>query len=134
MLPECLINIIDEYLAEIGQLESLPELLAIRKLAQTSDNFLVGLATGPLLIPTAVMVEIVYLQQFHEPYFIETVLNTVLLEKFNTCLICAMNTNLATSSLFWLFLNREPNLYFGPYSVIFESSVLFKMLNIVTSG
>ncbi len=134
MLPTVLCDIIEEYIAQIDQLESLPEVNAILKLAQKSDKFLVRVATVIIGIPQAVITEIIHCAEFNEPYLLEIIINPILVTNLNTCLMFAMKHDYATSSLFWLFIVREPNLYFGPYTAIFENSLLFKILNFVTMG
>ncbi len=134
MLPQVLIDLIDEYVAEFDQLESLPEITAIQQLAIKSNHFIIRLATQILGIPLAVIMEIIHREEFSETYLVHILVNSALLADFNTCLMLAMNENYATSSLFWLFIVREPNLYFGPYAKIFEQSLLYKLVNFVTSG
>ena len=134
MLPQCLVQIIDEYVAEFDQLESLPEIAAVQRLAIKSNYFLIRLATRVIGVPLSVILEIIHREEFNERYLVHILVNTALLTDFNTCLMLGMNENCATSSLFWLFIIREPNLYFGPYARIFEKSLLFKLLNFVTSG
>jgi hypothetical protein len=134
MIPQVLIDLIDEYVAEFDQLESLPEIKAIKRLAIKSNDFIIRLATQILGIPVAVIMEIIHREEFSETYLVHILVNTALLADFNTCLMLAMNENYATSSLFWLFIVREPNLYFGPYAKIFEQSLLYKLVNFVTSG
>jgi len=134
MIPQVLIDLIDEYVAEFDQLESLPEIKAIKRLAIKSNDFIIRLATQILGIPVAVIMEIIHREEFSETYLVHILVNSALLADFNTCLMLAMNENYATSSLFWLFIVREPNLYFGPYAKIFEQSLLYKLVNFVTSG
>ena len=129
MLPKDLASIVEDYIADIHQLENLPEVRSVRRLALKSDRFLIHNANVLFEVPTHVLIEIVHLEQHHSTFFVDT----DIVNKLHHLLVLAMNTNMATSSLFWLFIIREPNLYFGAYSTVFESSLLFKLLNIVTS-
>ena len=129
MLPKVLCDLVEEYIAEIHTLENLPRLSSVKKLALRSDHFLIHNATVIFQVPTHILIEIVHLQSFHQTFFVDVEhVNT-----FHNLLVLAMNNDVATSSLFWLYIVREPNLYFGAYSNIFETSLLFKLLNIVTS-
>ena len=134
MLPDCLVKIVEEYIAEIHQLESLPEVSSITRLIQKSNHFLTRVSTMVLGVPHSVILEIVHREEFNEPYFLQIVMNPFLLADFNTCLMFSMENNYATSSLFWLFIAREPSIYFGPYAKLFENSLLFKLLNFVVTG
>ncbi len=129
MLPKNLANIVEEYIADIHQLENLPEVRSVRRLALRSDRFLIHNATVIFDVAAHALIEIVHLDSNHSTFFVDG----ALVSKFHNLLVLAMNNDMATSSLFWLFIIREPNLYFGAFSNIFESSLLFKLLNIVTA-
>ena len=133
MLPEVLLEIIDEYVAEFSVLESLPEIKAIRTLVIKSNNALTRIATRVIRIPVAVLMEIIFRDDFDVPYVTEIQINQQLIDDFNKVLMYAMVGNFATSSLFWLMIQRDPSLYHGPYAVLFENSLLFKLINLVTS-
>ena len=133
MLPEVLLEIIDEYVAEFSVLESLPEIKAIRTLVIKSNNALTRIATRGVRIPVAILMEIIFRDDFDVPYVTEIHINQQLISDFDKVLMYAMAGNFATSSLFWLMIQREPSLYHGPYAVLFENSLLFKLINLVTS-
>ena len=55
-------------------------------------------------------------------------------EDFNTALMFAMQSDYNTSSLFWLFIQRDPNLYFGPYMKLFDNSLFQKFVQVITQA
>lgn len=133
MLPIEIENLIHEYAIDMGNLESLPEIISIQKLVQKSNRTLITIANKHFGIPLPVLMEIHLREEFSEPLFVDFNLTPEVIDNFNdTVLLCVLR-NWATSSLFWLFITREPNLYHGPYTKIFENSLLFKLLDVVTS-
>ena len=134
MLPLEIEQIIEEYSTQIDQLESLPEISAIKRLVTRSNHHLISTATQLLSIPMSIMMEIVCREEFNEPYLLYIQNTARLITDFNTCLIFSFNNDFATSSLFWVYIIRDPNLYFGAYTSLFEESLLFKLVNFVTQG
>ena len=98
------------------------EIRSIQRLAILSDRSL--MSVGRILgIPFEIM-GLLRNEQGPVPSLLVTDLNKVI--------IFSMHGHYATYALFWLFIKREPNLYHGPYAKIFEESLLFSLIRIVT--
>ena len=137
MLPQVLLDLIDAYVQAFDLVESLPSVRAIRDLILKSNANLLRIATHVLIIPMHVMMEIV-LQDTTEVFdmqYIEIIIeNTDLIAHLDDVISCSMMSHFATPALFWLFIQKSPTLYFGPYGVMFEQSLLFKLINIITNA
>ena len=133
MLPMDVENLIHEYAKEMGDLESLPEPRAIIELANKSNRTLIAIAHNHFGIPLHVLMEIHLREDFNEPIFVDFHLSPAAINDFDETVSLCILRNWATSSLFWLFILREPSIYHGPYAQIFEQSLLFKLLNVITS-
>ena len=133
MLPIELENLIHEYAIQMGNLETLPEIRAVQELTNKSNRTLIAIANKHFGVPMPVLMEIHLREEDDEPLFIDFVLTPEAVNDFDETVSLCVVRNWATSSLFWLFITREPNLYHGPYAIIFEKSLLCKLLNIITS-
>ena len=133
MLPVEIENLIHEYALEMGDLESLPEIRAVFQLANKSNRTLIAIGNKHFGVPLPVLMEIHLREDFSEPLFVAFELTPAAISDFDEIVSLCVVRNWATSSLFWLFILREPNLYHGPYTRIFEESLLFKLLNVITS-
>ena len=133
MLPVPIENLIHEYALEMGNLESLPDIQAVVELANKSNSTLILIGNRHFGVPLPVLMEIHLREDFSEPLFVDFVLTPAAINDFDEIVSICVSRNWATSSLFWLFIIREPNLYHGPYTRIFEESLLFKLLNVITS-
>jgi len=125
--------LIDEYAEQMGDVESLPEIVSISELAKKSNRSLVAIANRKYNIPLPVLMEIHLRENFDEPVFVNFELTPECINDLDEIVSYSVLRDWPTSSLFWLFIIREPNLYHGPYTQIFENSLLFKLLNIITS-
>ena len=130
MLPPELLNIIDQYVEAFDICESLPNISAIRRLILKSNKNLMKIATRFIGIPSVIMMHII---QISEPTII-TELNNTLIFELEDCITTSLMTHFATPSLFWLFIEKQPSLYFGPYAVMFQQSLLFKLISLITSA
>ena len=133
MLPLEIETIIHEYAEEMSYFESLPEPRAIQELVRKSDRAIITFGEVHFGIPPAVLMEIHLRNEWDVPLFIEFVINEPAINDFDNLLSLCMHRDFATSSVFWLFILRDPSIYHGPFSTIFESSLLFKLLNVITS-
>ena len=129
-LPQVIVDIIEEYCVELHQLESLPEISAIRKLVHRSNLFLVNVCTRMLGVPLTLLRDI---QSLNDAQRLGPLIN-IFREDFNTALMFAMQSDYNTSSLFWLFIQRDPNLYFGPYMKLFDNSLFQKFVQVITQA
>ena len=133
MLPVELENLINDYANQMADLESLPEPKAVFDLIQKSNRSLIQVGTSHYNIPLPVLMEIHLRNDFRVPLILNFQFTPESIQDLDDALgLCALH-DWATSSVFWLFIQREPNLYHGPYSRLFEESLLFKLLNVVTS-
>ena len=133
MLPLEIENLIHEYAIELGNAENLPEPRAVRELIRKSNRALIAVGNGHFSIPMAVLMEIHLREDINIPLFVTFDLSPGAILDMDNLLSYCMNHDFATSSVFWLFILREPNIYHGPYSRLFEQSLLHKLLNFVTS-
>ena len=129
-LPQVIVDIIEEYCVELHQLESLPEISAVRKLVHRSNLFLANVCTRMLGIPLTLLRDI---QSLNDAEYLGGLFN-IFREDFNTALMFAMQSDYNASSLFWLFIQRDPNLYFGPYMKLFDNSLFQKFVQVITQA
>ena len=134
MLPQVILDLIDDYVQAFDLVESLPSIRAIRGLILKSNGNLIRIATHVLQIPMPVMMEIVLQEEFNTEYIRMIISNPELIMKFDDVITISMMSHFATPALFWLFVQKTPTLYFGPYAVMFEQSLLFKLINIITNA
>ena len=134
MLPQVILDIIDDYVQAFDLVESLPSIRAIRGVILKSNGNLIRIATHVLQIPMPVMMEIVLQEEFNTEYIRMIISNPELIMKFDDVITISMMSHFATPALFWLFVQKTPTLYFGPYGVMFEQSLLFKLINIITNA
>ena len=133
MLPICIEKLIHDYAQEMANLESLPEITAVFDLVQKSNRSLVAIGNRHYNIPLPVMMEIHLRDDFRLPLFVNFQFTPQAIQDLDDTLAMCVLRDWATSSVFWLFIRRDPSLYHGPYAKIFEDSLLFKLLNVVTS-
>ena len=133
MLPVELEELIQDYANQMGVLESLPELTAIFDLIQKSNRSLVSIGNHHFNIPMPVLMEIHLRDDFSLPLFVNFQFTPQAIQDLDDTLAMGMLRDWATSAVFWLFIHRDPTLYHGPYAKVFEDSLLFKLLNVVTS-
>ena len=134
MLPQVILDLIDDYVQAFDLVESLPSIRAIRGLILKSNGNLMRIATHVLNIPMPVIMEIVLQEEFDTEYIRMIISNPELIMKFDDTITISMMSHFATPALFWLFVQKTPTLYFGPYGVMFEQSLLFKLINIITNA
>ena len=133
MLPIELEEMIQDYAKQMGDLESLPEINAVFELVQKSNRSLVSIGNYHFNIPLPVMIEIHLRDDFSLPLVVNFQFTPQAVQDLNDTLSMCVFQDWATSAVFWLFIQRDPNLYHGPYAQLFEESLLFKLLNVVTS-
>jgi len=133
MLPLEIESLIHEYALAMGNLESLPEVSAVKELVNKSNRTIIAIANKHFGIPLPILMEIHLREDFNEPLFVDFLMTPEAVSDLDETVSLCVLRNWATSSLFWLFILREPNIYHGPYTKLFEESLLFKMLNVITS-
>ena len=132
-LPKDIILIIENYVEAFEIYESLPEVSAIRRLILDSNKNLMRIATAGLEVPVSVMMELILRDEFDSEYLELLEENNDLLRILDDVITTSMMTHYSTPALFWLFVQKTPTLYFGPYGVMFEQSLLFKLISVITS-
>ena len=133
-LPKDLIKIIENYVEAFEIYESLPEVSAIRRLILNSNKNLMRIATAGLQVPMSLMMELILKDEFTPEYIHIIEGNNDLLRILDDVITTSMMTHYSTPALFWLFVQKTPTLYFGPYGVMFEQSLLFKLITVITSA
>ena len=133
ILPKDLLDIVESYVDAFEIYESLPEVSAIRRLILDSNKNLMTIATSGLDIPISVMMQLILRDEFNPEYIELLEENNDLLRILDDVITTSMMTHYSTPALFWLFVQKTPNLYFGPYGVMFEQSLLFKLITVITS-
>ena len=133
MLPVDIENIIHDYARQMGVLENLPKLTAIYDLIQKSNRSLVAIGTQYYNIPLPVLMELHLRDEFRLPFLVNFQITAANVQDLDNTLSFCVLRDWATSSVFWLFIQRDPNLYFGAYARMFQDSLLYKLLNAVTS-
>ena len=133
MLPLEIENLIHEYAIEMSNIESLPNLRAVRELIRKSNRTLITVGDSYFNIPLPVLMEIHLREDLFRPLFVRFDLSPGAISDLDNLLNYCMHHDYATSSVFWLFIRREPSIYHGPYITLFENSLLHKLLNFVTS-
>ncbi len=133
ILPAEIEQLVHQYAIELCNAESLPELRAIRELIRKSNRVLISIGSSYFGIPLPVLMEIHLRENIDSPVFITFDLLPESQSDLDRLLRYCMHHDFATSSIFWLFILRQPDIYHGPYARIFERSLLFKLINFVTS-
>ena len=124
MLPQDLINLIHGYVDKFNFWESLPNPKRIQRLASRSNRDLVTrLTLAPFLPPHLI----------HRPVFtfgFELTPETV--SHIENALCGSVELCWQTSALFWLFIENEETIYHGCFTKIFEESLFYQLVNIIS--
>ena len=130
-IPKDILNIIEDYRMSFQIIESLPKMKGVQNLIDKSNMRLLQCANDILEIPSYILLELLHYSTAEPP--LTFLVASDLHEQLNECLMYSLQTHHETGCLFWLFITRTPNIYFGPYATMFERSVFFKFLTLVTN-
>jgi len=120
-LPIVCIDLIYYYLGLFTVAENRPKLSAIRRLIHRSDNFLQNRVFQWFYNQYGTLFPL-------HPWLL---LDSLLLQEI---MKAAVRDCRSSNYLIWLFITREPNLYFPPYSDLFNRSILSNMLKKIHNG
>jgi len=124
MLPRDLLDLVQSYVDKFNFWESLPDPKRIQKLASKSNNDLVTrLTLSPFLPP-----HFVNLQKFTFGFQ----LTPEIVKNIDDALCGSVENCWQTSALFWLFIENEETIYHGCFTRIFEESLFYQLVNIIS--
>ena len=133
MLPTAIINLITDYRESFDLIENLPTIASVQRLKELSDKNISRIAQRLFGMPVGIFDDILGRPCLAGLLVRSIVPHRVLAADMDSILMISIQQYWATSSLFWLFISKVPNIYFGPYARIFESSLLFRMISFTTS-
>ena len=124
VLPRDLLEIIHSYVDRFNFWESLPNPKRIQRLANKSNQDLVTrLSLSPFLPPHLV----------NTPTFTFAFqLDVDTLKQIEAALCGSVECCWQTSVIFWLFVENEETIYHGCYTKIFEESLFYQLVNIIS--
>jgi len=124
VLPKDLLEIIHSYVDRFNFWESLPSPKRIQRLAQKSDLDLVTrLSLSPFLPPHLINTS---------TFTFAFQLDTDNLKQIEEALCGSVENCWQTSVIFWLFIENEETIYHGCYTKIFEESLFYQLVNILS--
>ncbi len=131
MLPE-LSNIILEYRSEMNELENLPEISAVQRVINRSNRKLKKNAVEIASMPAEVIDALLSWEDITIHPEFEFLVSDFGREVLDDILTMTLATDYNTNAVFWLFILRTPTIYTGPFGAMFENSLVFKLINLVT--
>ncbi len=131
MLPE-LANIILEYRSEMNELENLPEISAVQRVINRSNRKLKKNAVEIASMPAEVIDALLSWEDITIHPEFEFLVSDFGREVLDDILTMTLATDYNTNAVFWLFILRTPTIYTGPFGAMFENSLVFKLINLVT--
>ena len=123
-LPKDLLTIIHSYVDRFNFWESLPNPKRIQRLAQKSNEDLVTRLSLSLFIPPHIAETPRFTFAFE--------LNSDTLKQIEQALCGSVENCWQTSVIFWLFIENEETIYHGCYTKIFEESLFYQLVNILS--
>ena len=133
MLPADLENVVHSYVDKFNTWESLPDPKAIRRLVHSSDADLIRRVCIALEMPHVLYTEIRTRFESNQTWLVSIPVNVAMFTKLDKLLARAVAHCWQTHAVFWLFIQNPQNIYYGCYTQIFEESLLYQLLNIVTN-
>ncbi len=133
MLPSDLENIVHSYVDKFNAWESLPDPKAIKRLVHSSDGDLIARLCGALGMPQNMYWEILTRFEGNRTWLMSIPVTVEMFKKLDKVLARAVAHCWQTHAIFWLFIQNPQNIYYGCYTAIFEGSLLYQLLSIVTN-
>ena len=133
MLCKDIENLITGFVDTFDDWESLPELKSVQRLVTKSDTNLLKLVCLALELPFPVLHSLMILDKKEQSFMIVLQMTPARYLALDSALAHSMDICWQTASVFWLFIAKPDNIYHGGYTNIFERSLLYQLLNIVTS-
>ena len=131
MIPE-LETLILEYRNEMDQLENLPEIAAVRRVIERSNRKLKKTAVEIANMPEEVVDALLSWEDITLHPEFQFLVSDFGREVLDDILTMTLATDYNTNAVFWLFILRKPTIYTGPFGVMFENSLVFRIINLVT--
>ena len=132
MLPKALLEIITSYVDKFDFWESLPDPKAVHKLIRGSDQDIIRRVIGGLELPMHMSWEILTRFETNRTWLLCIPMNEVSFDRLDFLLTQSVAHCWQTHAVFWLFIQKPENIYHGCYTRMFEESLLYQLLNIVT--
>ena len=133
MLPQVILDIITSYVDKFNSWESLPDPKAVKRLIRGSDSDLLSSLCGILGMPEHMYLEIRERFERNQTWLVSVVLTVETVRQMDEILSRSISFCWKTHAVFWLFIQNPQNIYHGCYTSLFEGSLLFQILNIVTN-
>ena len=133
MLPQDLENVVHSYVDQFNAWESLPDPKAIRRLVHRSDADLIRRVCIALNTPQGLYTEIRTRFESNQTWLVSIPVNIAMFKKLDKVLARAVAQCWQTHAVFWLFIQNPRDIYYGCYTQIFEGSLLYQLLSIVTN-
>ena len=132
MLPQELEDLITSYVDKFHSWESLPDPKAVQKLIRGSDTDIIRRVIGALELPMHMSWEILTRFETNQTWLLCIPVNQESFSRLDVLLTRSVAQCWQTHAVFWLFIQRPENIYHGCYTKMFEESLLYQLLNIVT--
>ena len=123
-LPKELYDLINSYVDKFNIWESLPDPKRIQKMASKSNRDLTERLTLAPLLPPHLLLRPSFTFGFE--------LTSENMKHIENAVCGSVECCWKTSALFWLFIENSPSIYHGCYTKIFEESLFFQLINILS--
>ena len=133
MLGPDLENIVHSYMDMFNSWESLPDPKAVRRLIHSSDRDFILRLCAMLQMPENMYFEIKTRFENNQTWLVSIPLIPAMVKKVDKLLGRAVAHCWQTHAVFWLFIQNPQNIYYGCYTALFEGSLLYQLLTIVTN-
>jgi len=133
MLPSDLETIVHSYVDKFNAWESLPDPKAIKRLVHSSDGDFILRLCAALQMPENMYCAIQTRFEKNQTWLMRIPVTAAMFTKLDKLLARAVAHCWQTHAIFWLFIQNPQNIYYGCYTAIFEGSLLYQLLTIVTN-
>jgi len=123
-LPKDLLDLIQTYVDKFNLWESLPDPKSIKRLASKSNKDLVTRLTLSPFLPAHFVTRPSFTFAFE--------LSPETIQNIEDALSGSVENCWQTSALFWLFIENEETIYHGCFTKIFEESLFYQLVNIIS--
>ena len=124
MLPTELFDLIHSFVDKFNLWESLPDPKRIKKLAAKSNHDLVTRLTLSPFLPNHFVSRPKFTFGFE--------VSSENVKHIENAICGSVECCWQTSALFWLFIENETTMYHGCYTQIFENSLFYQLVNIIS--
>ena len=124
MLPKVIKAIIESYVDKFNLWESLPDPKRIKALAQKSNADLITRLTFSPFLPYHFTTQRTFTFGFE--------VNAETISQIEAAVSGSVESCWQTSALFWLFIENNVTIYHGCFTKIFEESLFYQLINIIS--